>query len=52
MSDIALVEQHDLQLQSFLRFAKYKREQHSKEILAVVGDIESGHISDGVRMSQ
>jgi hypothetical protein len=41
-------EDNQLQLESFLRFSKFKREQHVKEILATIEEFEGYRVQDGV----
>jgi hypothetical protein len=41
-------EDNQLQLESFLRFSKLKREQHVKEILSTIEEFEGYRVQDGV----
>lgn len=48
MSDIFLTEEHELQVQSYLRFAKLKRDQHVRETVSVINEFKSDHFTPGV----
>mmetsp|Transcript_19308 Transcript_19308/g.33336 ORF Transcript_19308/g.33336 Transcript_19308/m.33336 type:complete len:327 (-) Transcript_19308:235-1215(-) len=42
-----LNEEHELQVQAYLRFAKLKRDQHVRETLSVIRDFKSEKLSPG-----
>lgn len=48
MTDINLSEEHELQVQAYLRFAKLKRDQHVRETISVISDFKSDKIIRGV----
>ncbi len=48
MSSDALQPDHVLQLQAFLRFAKFKRAQHTREIITTVDECETDNVHEGV----
>lgn len=45
---MSLSEEHELQIQAYLRFAKLKRDQHVREFTTVQHDFLSGRIRAGV----
>lgn len=46
---ISLTDDHELQVQGYLRFAKLKRDQHVREALATINDFKADRIRPGVR---
>ncbi|MEW5305844.1 MAG: hypothetical protein WDW36_008359 [Sanguina aurantia] len=44
---MSLSEEHELQIQAYLRFAKLKRDQHVREFTTVQHDFQSGRIRAG-----
>lgn len=46
-TSVVLSADNELQIQSFLRFAKLKREQHIKEVISAVDDFQEGNVRHG-----
>ncbi|GLC50648.1 hypothetical protein PLESTB_000403000 [Pleodorina starrii] len=44
---LTLSEDGELQVQSYLRFAKLKRDQHVREVISTISDFKSEHIRQG-----
>mmetsp|Transcript_35099 Transcript_35099/g.78132 ORF Transcript_35099/g.78132 Transcript_35099/m.78132 type:complete len:331 (+) Transcript_35099:74-1066(+) len=45
--DVNLTDEHELQVQSYLRFAKLKRDQHVREVLSVISDFKNERLTRG-----
>ena len=48
MSSISLSENHELQVQSYLRFAKLKRDQHVREAVSCINEHREDRLRPGV----
>lgn len=48
-ANINLSDDHELQVQAYLRFAKLKREQHVREVTSTVRDFKDSKLRPGVR---
>ncbi len=46
---ISLSDEHEMQVQGYLRFAKLKRDQHVREALSVITEFRSDRLAPGVR---
>lgn len=47
MADLQLNDEHELQVQGYLRFAKLKRDQHVRETLLVIRDFKDDKLQPG-----
>ncbi len=45
---ISLSDEHELQVQAYLRFAKLKRDQHVREALSVIKEFRNDKLQPGV----